>query len=150
MTIIQNNFDKLYTIASDFDAPIVVDNKIAIPTRNLGIIPGHPLNPSPQETIFIPKCCLVFEGVKKSVRELWHYVANPPESGHFKASETSISIVDGPFADLGEPVESFLIEGVMLVPHAWVSWDIESVSFHLELDSKDRANSTEKDLIQVN
>lgn len=107
MTIIQNNFDKLYTIASDYDPPIALDDKMVIPTRNLGIIPGHPLNPSPQETIFIPKCCLVFKGVKKSVRELWHYVAIPPESGHFKAVEPSILIVDGPFPDITEPVESF-------------------------------------------
>ena len=150
MTIIQNNFDQLYTIASDFDRPIALDDKMVIPTRNLGIIPGHPLNPSPQETIFIPNCCLVFEGVKKSVRELWHYVAEPAESGHFKAVEPSISIVDGPFSDITEPVQSFFIEGVMLVPHAWVSWEIESVSFYLELDSTNQANLTEKELIQVN
>jgi hypothetical protein len=150
MTIIQNNFDKLYTIASDLEPPIVVGNKIVIPARNLGLIPGHPLNPAPQETIFIPKCYLVFEKVKKSIRELWHYVADPPESGHFRTVEPSSSIDDGPFPELGEPVESFLIEGVMLVPHAWVSWEIESVSFYLEVESIDRANLIEKDLIQVN
>ncbi|MCU0541570.1 MAG: hypothetical protein MUE44_05195 [Oscillatoriaceae cyanobacterium Prado104] len=150
MTIIQKNFDKLYTIASDVAPPIVVDNKMVIPARNLGAIPGHPLNPAPQETIFIPKCYLVFEGVKKSIRELWHYVADPPESGHFKTVEPSSSIVDGPFPELGEPVESFLIEGVMLFPHAWVSWEIESVSFYLELDSTNQPNFIEKDLIQVN
>jgi hypothetical protein len=60
-----DQFEQLYTITTDFDPPIVVHNKMVSPTRNLGIIPGHPLNPSPQETIFIPKCCLVFEGVKK-------------------------------------------------------------------------------------
>jgi hypothetical protein len=38
----------------------------------------------------------------------------------------------------------------MLVPHAWVSWDVESVSFYLELDSTSQANLTEKELIQVN
>ncbi|MEZ2318295.1 MAG: hypothetical protein ACBR15_04705 [Microcoleus sp.] len=150
MTIIQNNFDKLYTIASDYEQPIALDDKMVIPTRNLGIIPGHPLNPTPTETIFIPKCYLVFEGVKKSIRELWHYVAEPAESGHFKTVESSIAIVDGPFSDIVEPVQSFLIEGVMLVPHAWVSWEIESVSFYLELDSINQPNLIEKDLIQVN
>ena len=150
MTIIQNNFDKLYTIASDYEQAIVVDDKMVIPTRNLGVIPGHPLNPTPAETIFISECYLVFEGVKKSIRELWHYVAEPSESGHFKTVESSITIVDGPFPDIDEPVESFLIEGVMLVPHAWVSWEIESVSFYLEMESTNQPNLFEKDLIQVN
>ena len=150
MTIIQNNFDKLYTIASDYEQAIALDDKMVIPTRNLGVIPGHPLNPTPAETIFIPKCYLVFEKVKKSIRELWHYVAEPAESGHFKTVESSIAIVDGPFPDIDEPVESFLIEGVMLVPHAWVSWEIESVSFYLELEITNQPNLFEKDLIQVN
>ncbi len=91
------------------------------------------------------KCYLV-----EDIHELWHYLAERHESGHFKAVEPSILILDGAFPDITEPVESFFREGVMLVPHAWVSWDIESVSFYLELDSTNQANSLEKELIQVN
>ena len=91
------------------------------------------------------KCYLV-----EDIRELWHYFAEPHESGDFQAGEPSILILDGAFSDITEPVESFFREGVMLVPHAWVSWDIESVSFYLELDSTNQANSIEKELIQVN
>ena len=44
------------------------------------------------------KCYLV-----EDIRELWHYLAEPHESGHFKAVEPSILIFDGPFPDITEP-----------------------------------------------
>jgi len=47
-----------------------------------------------------PKCYLV-----EDIRELWHYLAEPHESGHFKAVEPSILIFDGPFPDITEPRE---------------------------------------------
>ena len=44
------------------------------------------------------KCYLV-----EDIRELWHYLAEPHESGHFKAVEPSILIFDSGFPDITEP-----------------------------------------------
>ena len=44
------------------------------------------------------KCYLV-----EDIRKLGHYLAEPHESGHFKAVEPSIWIFDSPFPDITEP-----------------------------------------------
>lgn len=42
---------------------------LLIPINNLGILPGHPLNDG-DEIIYLPKCLLIFDGVKKSLLQI--------------------------------------------------------------------------------
>ena len=77
MTVISNHFDLLYFTNCNFDRPLIRDSKIVIPTRKLGLLPNHPLNPQ-NEIIFLPKSYLIFDGVKTSVRQLTGYVKSLP------------------------------------------------------------------------
>ena len=55
---------------------------LLIPINNLGILPSHPLNDR-DEIIYLPKCLLIFDGVKKSLLQITEYVENPPGSNNF-------------------------------------------------------------------
>jgi hypothetical protein len=79
MTVVSNHFDLLYFTNCNFDRPLIRDSQIVIPTRQLGLLPGHPLNPQ-NEIIFLSKSYLIFEGVKSSVRQLTGYIEEPPGS----------------------------------------------------------------------
>ena len=54
MTLISNHFDLLYFTNCNLDRPLIRDSKIVIPTRQLGLLPNHPLNPQ-NEITFLPK-----------------------------------------------------------------------------------------------
>ncbi|MDP8935042.1 MAG: hypothetical protein M3N42_13110, partial [Cyanobacteriota bacterium] len=73
MTVISNHFDLLYFTNCNLDRPLIRDSKIVIPTRQLGLLPNHSLNPQ-NEITFLPKSYLIFDGVKTSVRQLTGYV----------------------------------------------------------------------------
>lgn len=132
MKIVSNHYDKLHATECDYGEPVIEASRMIVPTRKLGIIPGHPLNPT-NETIFLPECHLVFEKVKKSVRELYDNIEEPPGTGNFRAARTPRIVVDGPFPNVNEPVTLFFIEGAMVESSAWVNWEIESVSLYIEV-----------------
>lgn len=131
MTVISNHFDLLYFTNCNLDRPLIRDSKIVIPTRQLGLLPNHPLNPQ-NEITFLPKSYLIFEGVKTSVRQLTGYVEEPPGSHDFKPLEkTSRTVIDDDFPNVGKTVSLFGLEGIFENPLEWVDWEIESASFYL-------------------
>lgn len=131
MTLINNHFDLLYFTNCNLEKPLIDDAKIVIPNRQLGLLPGHPLNPD-REMIFLSKSYLIFDQVKKSVRQLTGYVEDPPGSHNFKPLEENYKIViDDNFPDINEPVNLFGLEGAFEEPLEWVDWEIESASFYL-------------------
>lgn len=131
MTVISNHFDLLYFTNCNFERPLIRDSKIVIPTRQLGLLPNHPLN-SQNEITFLPKSYLIFDGVKTSVRQLTGYVETPSGSNHFKTiEENARTVIDDDFPDVGKTVSLFGLEGVFEDPLEWVDWEIESISFYL-------------------
>lgn len=107
--------------------------KIVIPTHQLGILPGHPLNTT-DKLIFRENCNLIFDGVKKSVRQQTGYVEDSPGSNQFKPCEAKKrTVIDDSFPSVDEPVTLFELEGIFNNPLEWVDWEIESVSFYLEV-----------------
>lgn len=131
MTLISNHFDLLYFTNCNLEKPLIYDAKIVIPNRQLGLLPGHPLNPD-LEMIFLSKSYLIFDKVKKSVRQLTGYVEDPPGSHNFKPlEENSKIVIDDNFPDISEPVNLFGLEGAFEEPLEWVDWEIESASFYL-------------------
>ena len=131
MNIISNHFDLLHFTECIFEKPVIIGAKIIIPTHQIGLLPSHPLNQT-SELIFLPQCCLIFEQVKKSVRQLTGYVEESPGSGEFKPSpDLKRTVIDDSFPIVDEPVNLFEIEGIFQNPLEWVDWEIESVAFYL-------------------
>jgi hypothetical protein len=115
-------------------------SNLLIRIKNLGILQGHPLNPSRNESsiIFWPKrCTCIFKEVKTSILQMNTYCEDPPGSQQFvpDLNQTPQEIQDVFSAD--EPVNEFFIEGLYQNPVAWVDWNIESRFFALEIDPKD-------------
>lgn len=136
MTAIKDYFDLLYFTNCSFDTPLIIGSKVIIPTRQLGLLPSHPLNPK-SEIHFLPESYLVFNGVKSSVRQLTKYVEETPGSHHFKPLQERRTIIDDDFPSVSKTVSLFELEGAFDNPLEWVDWEIESVSFCLMLHLPD-------------
>ncbi|HAG81739.1 MAG TPA: hypothetical protein DCL61_11360 [Cyanobacteria bacterium UBA12227] len=130
MTIINGYFDELeFWDSCYFGKPIIKDNKLVIPVRNLGIYETHPLN-NTDELIVLQECKLVFCDVQKSERIVYEYLGEPKSGQGFKPS---YKVNDGLFMKTAEPITTFFLEGVWEDPPAYVTWEINSVSFYLEV-----------------
>jgi hypothetical protein len=112
-----------------FGNPIIADTTIIIPTRNITLSEGHPLN-NTGKPILLPEGKLCFSGVTKSERDIAEYIGDPKSGKGFKPA---YKIIDGPFPRLARPVTNFWVEGIWENPPAWITWEIESVSFCLEI-----------------
>lgn len=130
MTIISGYFDELeFWDSCYFGKPVIGKSDLIIPARNLGLYEGHPLNNKGKHMI-LPKCRLIFSGVKKSERVVGEYLGEPKSGKGFKPS---YKVIDGPFPKTDEPVNNFFLEGILEDPLSYVTWEIESVSFDLEV-----------------
>lgn len=114
----------------DLEEVSIEDDKIVLEVSNVGVLPKHPLNTGHKMQEHLGRCRLIFEGVKSSRRVLYEYAVDPWHDD-FKAPRT---IIDGPFREVGEPVTLFGFECVSTQPPAWVDWEIESVTFILEIE----------------
>lgn len=160
MTIVSNYFNYLHFTECKFEQPCIekttikpyynghhaqhnlgflsntspmVRAKIVIPTHQLGLLPGHPLNKT-DELIFWENCNLIFDGVKKSVRQQTEYIEDSPGSNQFKPCEAKKrTVLEDSLSSVDEPVTLFELEGIFNNPLEWVDWEIESVSFYLEV-----------------
>jgi len=145
MTLISNHFEALYFTDCNFDRPLIFDSRIIIPTRQLGVIPGHPLNPTDQ-MLFLSQCYLIFAGVKKSILQLTGYLENPPDSHHFIPQENQTRIISQEFTPVPTDQQNltlFTLEGVFNHPLEWADWEIESLSFFLMQDTEYQWEFTE-------
>jgi len=122
---------------------------LLIPINNLGILPGHPLNDR-DEIIYLPKCLLIFDGVKKSLLQITEYVENPPGSNNFlPPNNQPPTVIEDSFMS-DRPVTLFEIEGIYMHQLAWIDWEIESASFSLEVDFNEGDRSLSKTASIVN
>lgn len=143
MTIISNHFNLIYFTNCNLEKPLISESKIVIPVRELGLLPGHPLN-SKGDMIFLEKSYLIFDEVKKSIRELTGYVEYPLGSHHFKPVESTPKIIiDDNFIVVNKPGNIFGLEGVLEDTLEWVDWEIESASFYLMKHPSDNWDFTE-------
>jgi hypothetical protein len=145
MTLISNHFEALYFTDCNFDRPLTFESRIIIPTRQLGVIPGHPLNPT-EQMIFLSQCYLIFAGVKKSTLQLTGYIENPPGSHHFTPQENPTRIISQEFTpELAQQqnLTLFTLEGVFDNPLEWADWEIESLNFFLMQDTEYQWDFTE-------
>lgn len=142
MTKISGHFDELQLWDSAYlGKPVINDTEIMIPVRHIEVDPGHPLNHT-DKPILLPEGQLIFSGVRKSERLIGEYLGDPKSGAGFKAT---YKITDGPFATTDEGVEAFVVEGVSEDPWAWITWEIESVSFALQVSQSLDAKFAEID-----
>lgn len=126
--IVENYYDAIHPTECFLEEPQISGGTMVIPARNIGIFPGHPLN-SASTPIFLAQCRLVYTGVKSSVRTIHEYAGDPKQDG-FMPPRT---VHDGPFISTSGQTKLFELEGTLERPFAWVDWDIESTTFHLEI-----------------
>jgi hypothetical protein len=128
--IVEGYFDRLFLTDSTFGEPQIVGQRLAIPFRGLGLMPGHPLNTTNQVS-YLPQGRLVFDRVRSSQRTISEYLRSPSENA-FKPERTVIT--DGPFPPVTEPLRRFELEGVSERPPGWIAeWTIEAALFQLEI-----------------
>ncbi|HLP91053.1 MAG TPA: hypothetical protein VK184_21025 [Nostocaceae cyanobacterium] len=129
MTIIKDYFDELeFWDTAFFKQPIVKKGELIIPARQVVVYKEHPLNHT-DENMTLPECNLIFTNPKSSVRLVSEYL--DPEN--YKGFKPSYIISDGSFPQINELTELFVLEGTLENPPSWVKWEIESVSFSLEV-----------------
>lgn len=110
--------------------------RLLVTAENVGIIPGHPLNATERE-VFWPKCAAYFEGVKKSSLKISEYVEEPGGSSTYSLHpDRQRKTIEDSFP-FDEPVTLFELEGVFKHPPGWVEWEIESMSFSLQVEERD-------------
>lgn len=130
VTIICGYFDELeFWDSCYFGKPLIKNTQLIIPSRNIGLYEGHPLNNTGQFMI-LQSGKLIFSGIQRSQRIIGEYLGEPKSGRGFKPSYT---IADGPFPKIDEPITKFFLEGILEEPLSYVTWEIESVSFHLEI-----------------
>ena len=108
--------------------PLIEGNRLIVAIHNLGIMPDHPLNSS-DRLLYLKDCTMIFEGVVRSERTLFEYIGDPVQ-GQFKSAQ---KVKDGPFSHNNEAHLIFGLEGILEKPVSWVDWEIECVSFSLEV-----------------
>lgn len=129
-TIVNGYFDEIELWdTAYFGNPIITDTAIIIPTRNITLFEGHPLNKT-GKTLILPEGKLCFSDVTKSERDIAEYIGEPKSGKGFKPA---YKIIDGPFTKVEQPVINFWVEGIWENPPAWITWEIESGLFWLEI-----------------
>jgi hypothetical protein len=118
------DFERLDFTHSKIGRPQIAKQSIRVRVRHLWVFKGFP--GYDQEKLF-KEATVVIEGVMSSERELDLYI---PGTG--KLSGMRETIVDGPFAEVKEPVFSMYCGGPSYDPEAWVEWYIVAASVRVE------------------
>ncbi|GAB4208406.1 MAG: hypothetical protein Fur006_67240 [Coleofasciculaceae cyanobacterium] len=130
MTIINEHFDELeFWDSARFGNPVIKDTEIIIPVHQIRVYQEHPLN-NTNEPILLPKAKQIFSGVQKSERQIAEYLGDPKSGDGFKPS---YKITDSHFVTTDKLGEIFVLEGILEEPLSWITWEIESVAFFLEI-----------------
>lgn len=98
-----------------------------IPVRQVVAYKEHPLNNTDKNIIF-PECNLIFFNPKKSICVISKYL----DPKNYKGFHPSYTVSDL-FPEVDELTETFILEGTLENPLSWITWEIESVSFSLEV-----------------
>ncbi|MCL9845570.1 hypothetical protein [Ralstonia solanacearum] len=77
------------------------------------------------------KACLIFNGVSRSVIKITEYIGDPRNPRGFK-DEYEIANVFPIEPDEGGA--TYLFEGIMREPIAWVEWEVRAKDFELIAD----------------
>lgn len=135
MTIVKGFYDDIHFTESNLKNFEFVDDTLIVEIDSgLGIYPPHPLASS--HTMSDP-CKLIFKNVRLSKRHISIYAGDPKIDG-FK--ERKIIIDRDTFLNVDESYEDYSIEGVLLEPKAWISWDILAREFYVDDLKNDEFN----------
>ena len=130
MKIINGYFDDLeFWNSCYFSKPVIKNTDLIIPVRNIGLYEEHPLNNTGQLTI-LPEARLIFSGVQRSQRIINEYLGKPNSGKGFKPS---YKVTDGSFTKNDKLVSQFFFEGILDEPLSYVTWEIDSMLFFLEV-----------------
>jgi hypothetical protein len=118
------DFDYLDFTWSTFGKPQIDETSIRVRVRKLSVgkgFPGH------DQEKYYKEVTLVLEGVVRSERRLALYTLDGRE-----LSGIVETIVDGPFAEVKEPVFDFPLGGFSHDPGASLMWDVVAASIRIE------------------
>ncbi|MFE1572852.1 hypothetical protein [Comamonas odontotermitis] len=122
-------FDHLHFTESRLGEPVVKSGTLTIPVSGLLTLKGHPLNDGTLKQI---SGYLVFAEVSKSARKLTEYIGDPRHPQGFKDEYLVEDIPPGTF---DENATTYLLEGTLNTPVAWVDWEVRARNFELHTDS---------------
>ncbi|WP_377479919.1 MAG: hypothetical protein P2A85_11425 [Microcoleus anatoxicus] len=127
MVVVKGFYEDIHFTESNISGFSFVEKDLIIKIHSgLAIYPPHPL--ANRHTMSEP-CCLIFKNVISSQRMFSIYAGDPKTDG-FKETQT----ISDNVATL-EPhkvYEEYGVEGVLLEPKAWISWDIVAEEFYLD------------------
>ena len=127
MAIVRGHYDDIHFPESNIKGFEYVDNDLIIDIESgLEIYPPHPLASS--HTMADP-CRLILTNVIASKRDLSIYAANPKIDG-FK--ERKIIIDKAVPVEMDRSYQEYWVEGVLLEPKAWISWEIFAREFYVD------------------
>jgi len=125
MVLAKGYFEELHFPESNINGFEILDNDVIIDIHSgLEVYPPHPLANS--HTMSDP-CRLIFKNVVSFRRTLSVLAGN---SQGFKEHQTVIDKVNDPIG--GVAYEEYCVEGVLLEPKVWISWDIVAEEFYFD------------------
>lgn len=130
MKIINGYFDELeFWNSCYFSQPVIKNTELIIPVHNIGLYEEHPLN-NTGKLMILPEARLIFSGVQRSERVINEYLG---EQNSGKGFKPSYKVSDGPFLKNDKSVTQFFFEGILEEPRSYVTWEIDSMLFLLEI-----------------
>jgi len=127
MVLVKGFYDDIHFTESNISGFNIVGSDLMIDIHSgLEIYSPHPLANS--HTITDP-CRLIFKNVVSSKRTFSIYAGDPKTDG-FKETKTISDNVSKP--EFHKAYEEYGVEGVLLEPKAWISWDIIAEEFYVD------------------
>ncbi|MDR2260955.1 MAG: hypothetical protein LBE06_08550 [Azoarcus sp.] len=140
MRAFPENFEWLGLWEAHFGAPKVMGQDMLIPVKNLPVQGDHPLRTTKDKVIRrhpalggVVDGLLVFREVSLSKRRVDEYIGVVTDPYGVKGFRDPYELVDVDVAS-SEKMNTYLFEGVLEEPYAWVTWDIIARSFELQVD----------------
>ncbi|MEG4345711.1 hypothetical protein QUB70_20890 [Microcoleus sp. A003_D6] len=127
MVLVKGFYDDIHFPESNISGFSFVGNDLKIDIHSgLEIYPPHPLANSHTMS---DACCLIFKNVVSSQRTFSIYAGDPKTDG-FKETNKIFDRVSEPEPNIA--YEEYGVEGVLLEPKAWISWDIVAEEFYVD------------------
>src|SRR5215831_2185766 len=128
---ISGYFEKIFSSDCRLSDPKIIERRLVICIRGIGVIEGHPLFEKLGHGAirYFRTGHFIFDDVQSSIRKLTDFIGDPADR---KFSNPYI-LNDGPFPKSSMTTQVFRFEGMPEPPHAWVDWTVIAASFTLEI-----------------
>lgn len=128
MRRVVGHFEDLHFTESNLGAPVFEGRTMKIYATGLIPIKGYPID---TEVSRLLSGNMIFKHVTKSIRSVTEYIGDPKRPQGFQEERIVIDIDERPDLQRGT---TFIFEGILQNPLAWVEWEVVATEFEFHID----------------